>query len=274
MKLSITEQISYSTIRIEAQTREGVITGTGFFFNFTGRSHEEYVPCVVTNKHVVENAINAVLVFTCKTPDDIEYLHRVNITDFHKSWIFHPQTDIDLCIMPIAYIISLLQQKNINPFYIPLDQRLLPTNAQLKELSVTEEVFMIGYPNGIWDDHNNKPIFRRGITATNPSVDFKGKKEFLIDAACFPGSSGSPVMVVNPGGHFTKDGSLVFSGSRVYLLGVLYAGHQYSAKGEIKFVNIPSIITSMPNNLGLVIKSEKLLDFLPILHNLLNTQIQ
>ena len=272
MELSITEQINYSTIRIEAQTIDGIVSGTGFFFNFPGVSHDKYIPCIVTNKHVVENTINAYLVFTCKTPDSIEFLHRVDITDFKKSWIFHPQKEIDLCIMPIAYIIFQLQQKGVNPFYVPLDLRLLPSNSQLKELSVTEEVFMIGYPNGIWDDVNNRPIFRRGITATHPWVDFKGKKEFLIDAACFPGSSGSPVMIINTGSHFTKDGSLIFGSSRVYLLGILYAGPQHFAKGEINFVSIPSITTSVPNNLGLVIKAEKLLDFTTLLNDMLKFQ--
>lgn len=272
MEMSITEQISYSTIRIEAQTIDGTVSGTGFFFSFPGSSQNEYIPCIVTNKHVVEKTIDAVLVFTCKTSDGIEYLHRVNVTDFRKSWIFHPQSDIDLCVMPIAYILSQLHQKGLTPFYVPLDQRLLPNNSQLSDLSVTEEVFMIGYPNGIWDDVNNRPIFRRGITATHPSVDFKGKKEFLIDAACFPGSSGSPVMIINTGSHFTKDGSLIFGGNRVYLLGVLYAGPQHIARGEIRFVNIPSITTTMPNNLGLVIKAEKILDFRALLLNILKFQ--
>lgn len=52
---------------------------------------------------------------------------------------------------------------------------------------------MVGYPDGIWDEFNNQPIVRRGITATHPKNDFNGKGEFLIDAVCFPGSSGSPV---------------------------------------------------------------------------------
>lgn len=250
--LSLSEQISYSTIRIEAMTALGVVSGTGFFFNFLDDNPEKsYIPCIVTNKHVINDAINGVLVFTCKQEDGTEFLHRINITEFKRVWIFHPDYEIDLCVMPIAYVVNILNQKGLSPFWIPLNKTLIPNFEQLKELSQTEELFMIGYPNGIWDDINNKPIFRKGITATHPGLDFKGKKEFLIDAACFPGSSGSPVMVINPGGHFTKEGSLNFSGRRVYLLGVLYAGPQHTAHGEIKFVNIPNIYTPIPNNLGL-----------------------
>jgi hypothetical protein len=33
----------------------------------------------------------------------------------------------------------------------------------------------------------------------SPALDDEGKPEFVIDAACFPGSSGSPIMVANGG---------------------------------------------------------------------------
>jgi len=56
---------------------------------------------------------------------------------------------------------------------------------------------MVGYPIGLWDEKNNYPIFRKGITATHPANDYNGKSEFMIDAACFPGSSGSPVYIID-----------------------------------------------------------------------------
>ena len=45
------------------------------------------------------------------------------------------------------------------------------------------------------DEVNNKPVVRKGITATDIRLDYNGRKEFLIDAACFHGSSGSPVFL-------------------------------------------------------------------------------
>lgn len=65
---------------------------------------------------------------------------------------------------------------------------------------------MIGYPNGLWDSQNNLPIIRRGITATSVKKDYNGKKEFLIDAAVFPGSSGSPVFIFNEGSYSVPGG--------------------------------------------------------------------
>jgi len=124
---------------------------------------------------------------------------------------------------------------------------------------------MVGYPNGIWDNINNKPILRKGITATHPNFDYCGKKEIMIDAACFPGSSGSPVFIFNEGGYRDKSGNMFMGASRIILLGVLYAGPQHTAQGDIQIVNVPTIdrpiaISRIPNNLGLIIKSERILE--------------
>ena len=124
---------------------------------------------------------------------------------------------------------------------------------------------MIGYPIGIWDSVNNKPIFRKGVTATHPNFDYNGKKEFLIDMACFPGSSGSPVFIFNEGGYRDKKGNTFMGKSRILFLGTLYAGPQHTATGEIKVVNIststkPIAISKIPNNLGLVIKHNRILE--------------
>ena len=49
-----------------------------------------------------------------------------------------------------------------------------------------EAIVMVGYPNGLWDKTNNLPIFRKGVLASDYKYDWNGKKEFLIDALCFP----------------------------------------------------------------------------------------
>lgn len=125
-----------------------------------------------------------------------------------------------------------------------------------------DQITMIGYPNGLWDQKNNLPIFRRGVLASGLKHDWNGRREFLIDAACFPGSSGSPVCICDVGGYTTKKG--IFMGaSRIKFLGVLYAGPQHTAQGEIKIVMVPTVqkaipVTTIPNNLGVVIKAEQL----------------
>lgn len=262
MTLSISEKLCYSTIRIETQTNVGTCTGTGFLFNFLeDATNNTQIPCIVTNKHVVEGGITGTLVITCKMQNQTEYLERFIIPNFRQQWIFHPQSDVDLCIMPFQPIVEVLKNQNKSPYYIALNKSLIPSQNQLEDLSALEEIVMIGYPDGIWDSVNNKPILRRGITATHPKINFEGSEKFLIDAACFPGSSGSPVLILNQGGFVDKQGNLNWGNNRVFLLGVLHAGPVHTAQGTIQFGNIPTTITSIPNNLGLVIKSNKIIDF-------------
>ena len=71
--------------------------------------------------------------------------------------------------------------------------------VKLADLMQLDEVAMVGYPNAIADEVNNQPIFRRGVWATNPSLDYDGHKEFLTDIATIGGSSGAPVLQVNNG---------------------------------------------------------------------------
>jgi hypothetical protein len=136
---------------------------------------------------------------------------------------------------------------------------------------------MVGYPNGIWDATNNMPIARRGITATHPNLNYEGRREFMIDAACFPGSSGSPVFLYNTGGYATRAEGMVMGGIRIKLLGVLYAGPQHIATGEVRVVNVPTqqraiAVSSIPQNLGLVVKASRLLDFDGLLRPLVSTR--
>lgn len=167
--------------------------------------------------------------------------------------------------MPIAPLLSAATAAGKQLFYVSLDKSLIPTDAELADMTMMEDVVMIGYPNGIWDQAHNMPVMRRGVTATHPNLDWNGNAEFLIDAACFPGSSGSPVFLFNQGGYTTKSGGTMIGPSRIKLLGILYAGPQHTVTGEIKIVKVPTVdkpisVASIPNNLGMIIKAKKLME--------------
>jgi len=268
MDLSISEQLQYSTVRIECEHSDGgMSTGSGYFFKFKERKEtDQHIPVVITNKHVINGAIRGRLILTKMNesgkPIDTEHFN-IAIENFEAYWRKHPDSDVDLCAMPIAPFINAAESRGQRIFYIPLDKSLIPSDAQLEELSALEDIVMVGYPNGIWDSTNNKPIFRKGVTATHPFFDYNGKREFMIDAACFPGSSGSPVFLLNEGGYRDKKGNTYLGATRIYILGTLYAGPQHTATGEVKVINIPTsqkpiAISSIPNNLGLIIKSSRI----------------
>lgn len=263
------ERLVYSTVRIECEYGAGSRgTGTGFFFAFARRA-QSFVPAIVTNKHVVEGATRGTFHIHLRDASGQPSIHqseRFSFDNFQAAWIPHPDATVDLCVMPIASLLEQADQNGRGLGFIPLEMALVPTDQELALLTPLEEILMIGYPNGIWDSRNNMPILRRGVTATHPAVEYDGRREFMIDAACFPGSSGSPVMLYNTGGYYLPGGGFAIGGSRIKLLGILYAGPQHTVTGELQIVAVPTrqdvqAVSRIPNNLGVVIQSSRLRHF-------------
>ncbi len=271
-KLSPSEQLVHSTVRIVCDTPNGRATGTGFFFRCLDDGNR-HVPVIVTNKHVIAGATTGrfnLTVANDKGGPRIGSHIEIEISNFQQRWIGHPEPDVDLCIMPIQPLIDKASAAGQRFFFISLEKSLIPTASELADLDALEEVIMIGYPDGIWDAANNMPIVRRGVSATHPNLNYEGRHEFMIDAACFPGSSGSPVFLYNNGTWATRTGNTILGGVRVKLLGILYAGPQHTATGEIRILNVPTqqraiALSSIPNNLGIIIKGSRILEMDTIL---------
>jgi hypothetical protein len=271
-KMHITEQLLNGTIRIESFTGNKVSTGTGFFFNFSADDEgKNQIPVIITNKHVV-NGFNSIRLFFKKAKNgepDYGPPFIVTIPNNSSTIIQHPNSNIDLVAIPTAQIFEQLDKQNVGIFYIASTEDRIPDDAtQKKELKSIEDVWMIGYPNGLWDAKNNLPIVRKGITATTPYLDYNGKREFLIDIAAFGGSSGSPIFFYRDF-YTDKETYAAKIGTKLYLLGVIYAGPNYTAEGKVVKTNpneqISNVQTKIPMNLGYVIKASEILEFKKIL---------
>ena len=273
-ELSLLEQLCFSTTRIETEDSKGTkYTGTGFFFNL--HIEGKIMPIVITNKHVVSGMVKGLFRLTMENKEgNPNYTNHFTINyevDFDKMWVFHPDANVDLCVLPFNMLVEAAKTMGHVLFFRAFENYMILNQNNLQDLDAIEDVLMIGYPNGLWDEVNNMPIIRKGITATDPKLNYNGKKEFLIDAACFPGSSGSPVIICNKGGYVDKKGTFNVGNIRLIFLGILYAAPQLNVTGEIQIVTIPTLqqrllsISQIPNNLGYVIKSERILDFIPIL---------
>ena len=218
----------------------------------------------MTNKHVVAGANEGKIQITAKKRDSVEpdlgTLIAVPVANFATQWILHPDPLVDIAVFPIAPLLTFLSERQQEAFYVAFDNNIVADSPFLESLSAIEDIIMIGYPIGLWDLKHNFPIVRRGITATPLYIDFNGRSEFVIDCACFPGSSGSPVLLYNDGSYTTKDGGIVVGQSRINLIGILYAGPQHTATGEIKVFPIPTsvqrvAVSRIPSNLGYRIKA-------------------
>lgn len=188
----------------------------------------------------------------------------VTIDQFGAGFFQHPDDSVDLCAMPLKATLIAAEKQGIALFFRALDETYIRTDAELEELDAIEDVLMFGYPNALWDAVNNLPLIRRGITSSHPAIDFNGTSDTTIDIACFPGSSGSPVLIVDSAYSRDKKGNIDFTKLRVILLGVLYAGPTFTKEGEIIVRDIPTSVvpvpvTSMMMHLGYIVKAKEIL---------------
>ncbi len=258
--ISISEKLLFSTVRLVSSDGG---SGTGFFFNYA--FGEIDVPVIFTNKHVVNyNNQEEVTFFLHTTSNGVEPDEQSLQIQFKTDWFFHQDKDLCFCFVnPLFQQIKQATGKNV--FYSPLREEYILLPEQSNLLSAIEDVIMVGYPNGLWDEINNLPLFRKGITASHPATNFNRENIGAVDMACFPGSSGSPIFILNEGGFSDKNGNFILS-SRLFFMGVLFEGPQKYIKGELVVENIPTQQTVTPFtpvmiNLGYYIKAIEILTF-------------
>lgn len=187
--------------------------------------------------------------------------------DIRGKIIEHPDEQVDLCAIafdePIA---ALLPKRRLKHFMLSEDW-FVP-DAEKSDVRTIESIVMVGYPNGLWDKQHNRPVARVGITAGSPFLNWNGRRQFLIDMACFPGSSGSPVFLYTDGMY--REGPRNYApGVRAKLIGVLSSGPYFQVEGRIVEKDIPTVATDVPiinsmMNLGYVIHADAIADLVEI----------
>ncbi|WP_293679411.1 hypothetical protein [uncultured Phenylobacterium sp.] len=87
----------------------------------------------------------------------------------------------------------------------------------------------------------------------------------MIDCACFPGSSGSPVFLLDQGFHIDKANNVQFGATRFGLLGFLHAGPTLNEEDLVVSARPPRQLSEMADyplmmNLGNCVRAERLFD--------------
>ncbi len=270
--MDLLDLLPFVTTKIFATHTNGQFSiGTGFFFQFVDGFNSFKSPVLITNRHVIKDAAYISINITKKNMGCpmIGQSIPIKINLSRQNVILHPDDSVDLAaILLEPYIAPYRDSLFIRYFGKPN----IATDSDMKHYNILHDIIMIGYPDGIMDEVNNLPIFRKGITATNPFIDYNGMKQFLIDASCFPGSSGSPVMSYEDGMIQDADGNINIGPGikQLKLIGIQSATFTHRADGKIVPVEIPTQIipgteTHIPNNLGIVVKASCILDFEPLL---------
>lgn len=261
--LSPAEKLLYSTVRITTFARNVTLQyGTGFFFHIPVSSGNIVV--LVTNKHVIAGADAIRLQLNLQKVDAQEpsgEIITINNRVADDGVVVHPNPSVDLCALGTGELVNPGVAAGRSVFVVATDENIIPTADEWAELDAMEPIVMIGCPQGLYDEQNGLAIMRRGITASHPSFKYNGRDEFMIDAACFPGSSGSPVFLFDQSTRFDKKiGSFTMGGVKLKLLGILFEGPTITQEGAIVLAKIPKIEVTGMMHLGNVIRSTRLVE--------------
>jgi hypothetical protein len=210
--IQIETLLKVTTLIVCKEGRRTVGRGTGFFFQQSGKIY------LITNRHVLVNEQqnfypDKIIIRLNCDPGDItksKELPYFLYKDDAPVWK-ELSEKIDLAALeipqPDKVIFSALSKAN-----------LLPDDVQL---GLGEQVLVVGYPKGFYDEMHNLPIVRNASIASAYGVYFKNNPFFLIDAILHPGTSGSPVFTVPKNMEVKKGGGFVIGGMpKWYFIGV------------------------------------------------------
>ena len=265
------DQLLYSTLKLTTYIQNNTATfGTGFLMAFPA-DDSAIIPAIITNKHVVDG-VDEIKFRMSEMKNEMPSDQLLNFSvPLNGNVVHHPDKSVDLCAILIGPNLNDFSTTGRNPFYRFLSLELIPEEEDWDHFDSIEDIIMIGCPNGICDEVNNTPISRRGITATPPHRKYNGTNEFLIDMACFPGSSGSPIFLYNEHGYFDRrKNARIMGETRVKLLGILYQGPTITNHGNIIIGQEPRVETPSMMHLGHAIRSSELYAINDLLSNLPN----
>jgi hypothetical protein len=252
------QQILHTTMRVEGVDANG----NGFFA--TAFVYERPIDdktifrALVSNKHVLMTDAKCLKVTALRRDMNGDPAYGKSVTfdlrcpvcgKYHIGG--HPNPEVDVAAIGIAHHLDTnpIFYRSIGPTNF-LDNQ--PEDRGLQK-GTLETVLFVGYPNGIYDVHNVLPIARFGRLATMMDFDYLGKPQFLIDAAVFGGSSGSPVFVYRKFRRISEKG--ISFGEEPHFVGVLAAVHQKAERGQLVPAKLEVEITK-ELGLGLVFKQD------------------
>lgn len=272
-----TEQLYLTTVRLDTWFRNGSgwssAFGTGFFFQPTDDPRSYWI---VTNKHVlVHKKLGLLDHLDCIFHESSTSLRTADLLGTKKlsyapppagspgSPLFHDEKCVDLAAVPFERPFggpgwSIIPNEGGSSSRIPEFKSLsvahILSNDKLFEKVVgVDRALMYGYPHYVFDAYHKLPIARVGHLASLAFVDYSPSFTHelcddvptfpsamgILDVACFPGSSGSPVVIADGGNlRQTRDGNSEFGVPRLVLLGVAFGTIFRKVTNQIK--NIPT----------------------------------
>jgi hypothetical protein len=240
----LSTQLLFTTAPIWTESANGQQkSATAFIYNVPiPNKPEQSVPLLVTNHHVVSGARRGLIELIERDGDQPNREKRVRVEISTDALGQHASAELDAALIPLGPTLNQIQAAGRPAFFRSITPDIIPAPDVIAQLAAMEDIVFIGYPSGLRDERNANPLIRRGITSTPVWNDFQGRPAFLIDAGVFPGSSGSPVFILNQGAYATKDGLVV--GSRILFLGMISQSMVRTDSGKETFLGLGEVVRS------------------------------
>lgn len=214
------DPVLMSIVRIKlVRGEEEFGTATGFFFARESRIY------FVTNRHVVLSdkrnfQPTHFRIQLHETANDLKRNQWISVSLFDESgiplWLEDSMSGSDLLCLEVENIRKMASEKAIAISALS-EADFVPEDL---EFELGQELLVVGYPRGYYDDVHNLPIIRYATLASPYPIPFQGKPLALIDANLHPGTSGSPVILKPASVPMWNRGLDPLSRRRVYLIGV------------------------------------------------------
>ena len=267
---SIDQRLHGISTLVNCSWPDGSSSGSGFFYKVLENTDPDkakkpgYVRLdqlyLVTNRHVLVNDHN-------QLATSVTFHHRkvtaqgyewIPITlsgqDLYKRCKFHEIDEVDVALVEVVDllldVLSGSEGKQLMAFDSIGEGQIPGENTFPVE--VGDDVLVVGYPRGFYDEHSKFPIVKSGIIASRWGFPFSGKRHFLVDAKLFPGSSGS-LVISKPTNVGSMDGKIFYtrSGKKEFLFLGIFSGEYYQRNNPIETEDF-ILISKEGFNLGIV----------------------
>lgn len=244
------------------------IQGTGFFYDELAPEdpntkgfywREVEATWIVTNRHVLLPKVEGTEII----PDTVIFHVRkvvgqgivwepviLDVTEIKKRLKLHTDSEVDVAVLRVDDLLrERMKPGKVYMTSSSVSEEDLPENKNIST-EVADDVVIIGYPKGFYDEKNIFPIVKSGIIATRWGMNFNDMPVFLIDAKLFPGSSGS-IVVTKPISSIVAEGPMKGERETQFAFLGVYSGEPFRQHEPIDLDDI-TIIRKDSFNVGTV----------------------
>ena len=150
----------------------------------------------------------------------------------NKNWKEHSNEHIDILAIDVTELI--IAHPDLEKKWVDYSLFVTTEIIQSEDLTIGEDIMVLGYPSSFKQGNTNFPIVRQGVVASQLGQIYIDKTMrdaqnniierqipgFLIDGGLIPGSSGSPV-VLKPVIGRLKHNTIEMNIPKPYLLGIV-----------------------------------------------------